>query len=316
MEKPSALAALENLDYPKEKIEVILARGRQPALQRNLAVREAKGEIIFFLDDDSIAQEGLFRANISSYKDAKVAGVGGPVLPLEPKTTVQAATDLVFASIFGDFRGCMKYAKRGPARIVAEDELILCNMSIRKEVFDQVGGFHETLYPNEENALLYKILTFGKGWVFMYAPEAAIRRARPETVGEFARKIFGYGMGRLEQTLVRPSPVCILRLSTVIFPLYWVLLPFAASVTALAFAPAMLYVAGDLAMTARIWRTVRSIKLSLAAFALFPVMHLAYPCGIIWAATVRRIFGRKPRDSAVEIVKVKKLEQSWSEMLS
>ena len=162
MEKPSALAAFENLDYPKEKIEVILAKGHQPALQRNLAVGEAKGDIIFFLDDDSIAQANLFRANISSYKNEKVVGVGGPVLPLEPKTTVQAATDLVFASIFGDFRGCMKYAKRGAARTVAEDELILCNMSIRRNVFEEVGGFHETLYPNEENALLYKILTFGR----------------------------------------------------------------------------------------------------------------------------------------------------------
>lgn len=305
MDAPAVLEALEEIDYPREKIEVILAKGRRPSTQRNRAVAEAGGEILFFLDDDSMVDSGLFRANTAFYREQSVAGVGGPALPTAAENVVQAATDVVFSSIFGDFRGCMKYAKRGAARMVSEDRLILCNMSIRREAFEETGGFHEDLYPNEENALLQKILRSPRGWKFMYAPEAVIRRPRPRTVWEFFAKVAGYGTGRLEQTLIQPSPICLLRLTAVLFPLYWVLLPFAAGVTRWAFLPAAAYAAGNLVMSAKIYMTVRSVRIAAAAFGLFPVMHLAYPLGIIWAGTGRRILGKRRGDGGVEIVKVK-----------
>ena len=304
MERPAALDAIEALDYPREKIEVIIAKGKRPSRQRNMAAREACGEVLFFLDDDSVAPPDLLRVNLSHYAEAKVAGVGGPALPLAPKNTVQAATDVVFASIFGDFRGCMRFAKRGPARPVSEDEVILCNLSVRRDVFEEAGGFHDALYPNEENALLQKILRMGRGRFFMYEPAAPIRRPRPATVGEFWRKVFGYGTGRLEQTLIQPSPICLLRLSAVLFPLYWAALPFLMLLTKWALAPAALYFAGNAAMSLKIAATVRSWKVALSSFLLFPVMHMAYPCGILWAATVRRVFGRRRDEGEVELVKV------------
>jgi glycosyltransferase involved in cell wall biosynthesis len=311
MEEPLALAALEKTDYPPEKIEVIIAKGRRPALQRNAGAREAEGEILFFLDDDSVADPDLFRENVTFYKDPTVVGVGGPALPLPPETKVQAASDVVLASIFGDFRGCMRFARRGPARPVSEDEVILCNLSVRKSVFDEVRGFHDALYPNEENEFLQKVLNVRKADVFMYAPDAVIRRPRPATVGEFWRKVFGYGTGRLEQTLIRPSPICFLRLSAVLFPLYWILLPLLAFLTPWAFAPAVAYLAGNAVMSVKIWFTVRSTGVSLAAFALFPVMHAAYPCGIIWAATGRRIMKRRRGGDDIRVVGFKRFSQAW-----
>jgi len=307
METPAALDSLEALDYPREKFEIIVARGRRPARQRNEAAREARGEVLFFLDDDSIVAPDILRTNLAHYSDPQVAGVGGPALPLEAKNTVQAATDVVFASIFGDFRGCMRFARRGPARPVSEDEVILCNLSVRRDVFEEAGGFHDALYPNEENALLEKVLRMGKGRVFIYEPSAPIERARPGTVGEFFRKVFGYGTGRLEQTLIQPSPICLMRLASVFFPLYWILLPFLLLVTPWAAVPGGLYFAGNAAMSVKIAATVRSLKVAGAAFLLFPVMHVAYPIGILWAATVRRIFGRRADDAKVEVAKVKEL---------
>lgn len=309
METPAVLDGLRSVDYPRERIEVLVVRGRRPALQRNEAAKVAKGDILFFLDDDSTADVDLFKKNVSFYENPQVAGVGGPALPLAPETTVQAATDIVLASIFGDFRGCMRFASRGEARRVAEDEVILCNLSLRREAFLEADGFHDALYPNEENALLQKILSRHDNRVFMYAPDAVIRRPRPRTVGEFWRKVFGYGMGRLEQTLLQPSPICFLRLSAVLFPLYWLALPLLFFANPWALLPGALYFAGNAVMTAKVYATVRSLGVSLAAFVLFPVMHMAYPAGIIWAATVRRIFGRRVGDEAVEVVRVKSFDE-------
>ena len=53
------------LDYPAERLEVIVARGRQPSAQRNKAIEAAAGEWIYFLDDDSEPEpQNLIRASI------------------------------------------------------------------------------------------------------------------------------------------------------------------------------------------------------------------------------------------------------------
>jgi succinoglycan biosynthesis protein ExoA len=50
-----AVTAARQLDYPPELLEIIVARGKQPSVQRNTALRAARGELVYFLDDDSIA---------------------------------------------------------------------------------------------------------------------------------------------------------------------------------------------------------------------------------------------------------------------
>ena len=47
-------AAARQLDYPADRLEIIIARGRQPSVQRNVALRAARGEWIYFLDDDAL----------------------------------------------------------------------------------------------------------------------------------------------------------------------------------------------------------------------------------------------------------------------
>ncbi|NDA68418.1 MAG: glycosyltransferase family 2 protein [Verrucomicrobia bacterium] len=55
---PLALAAARQLDHPADRLEIIVARGQQPSVQRNTALRAAKGELIYFLDDDSLPPPG------------------------------------------------------------------------------------------------------------------------------------------------------------------------------------------------------------------------------------------------------------------
>jgi cellulose synthase/poly-beta-1,6-N-acetylglucosamine synthase-like glycosyltransferase len=58
-----AVAAARELDYPADLLEIIVARGRQPSVQRNTALHAARGDLVFFLDDDSVAlPESLRRA--------------------------------------------------------------------------------------------------------------------------------------------------------------------------------------------------------------------------------------------------------------
>src|SRR5258708_16350161 len=56
-----ALTASRALDYPREKLELLVARGRQPAVQRNDPLNAARGELIYFFDDDSTPLPGNLR---------------------------------------------------------------------------------------------------------------------------------------------------------------------------------------------------------------------------------------------------------------
>ena len=56
-----AIAASRALDYPAGKVAIILARGRQPSVQRNAGLKAARGELIYFLDDDSMPEAGSLR---------------------------------------------------------------------------------------------------------------------------------------------------------------------------------------------------------------------------------------------------------------
>src|SRR5215469_12771814 len=73
-----AAAAARQLDYPSDKLEIIVVRSTDlatlPSMKRNAAIRAARGELIYFLDDDSIPQRGNLRRAGAFFSDPK-----GPV---------------------------------------------------------------------------------------------------------------------------------------------------------------------------------------------------------------------------------------------
>ena len=75
-----AVAASRALDYPADKLEIIVARGKQPSAQRNAALKAAHGDLIYFLDDDSAPEPGNLRRAVAHFSDPKVQMVGGPNL--------------------------------------------------------------------------------------------------------------------------------------------------------------------------------------------------------------------------------------------
>ncbi len=198
-----AVAAARALDYPAEKVELILARGKQPSVQRNTALREAKGELIYFLDDDSLAQPGNLKRAVQHFRDPQVQMVGGPNLCPPDAPFLEQVFALVLSSwiAFGPSRA--RYTKVGTVRATSEKELILCNMLGRRATLLQHGGFNEALYPNEENALMDNIQK--AGGKLIYDPELFVWRRPRRTLGQFMRMLRTYGRGRAEQFRTTPT---------------------------------------------------------------------------------------------------------------
>jgi succinoglycan biosynthesis protein ExoA len=198
-----AVAATRRLDYPASRLEILVVRGTQPSAQRNLAAREARGEWIYFLDDDSDPDTGNLRRGLAHGMRPEVAMVGGPTRCPADAPTRERLFQAVMGSwaAFGPSRA--RYAAVGVVRETGEKELILCNLLVRKSIFLASGGFDEALYPNEENALMDQIRA--EGHRLIYDPDFTIQRRPRPTVGAFARMLFGYGRGRAEQFRSHPT---------------------------------------------------------------------------------------------------------------
>jgi cellulose synthase/poly-beta-1,6-N-acetylglucosamine synthase-like glycosyltransferase len=198
-----AVTAARSLDYPREKLEIIVARGKQPSVQRNAAMREARGELIYFLDDDSTPPPGNLRRAVAAFTDTKVKMAGGPNLCPPDAPFLEQVFALVHASWLAFFSSHARYAPVGRTRPSSEKELILCNLVARRDAMLELGGFNEALYPNEENALMDELQK--RGGILLYDPELIVHRRPRSTLKAFAKMLLNYGRGRAEQVRLHPT---------------------------------------------------------------------------------------------------------------
>ena len=224
-----AATAARQLDYPADKLEIMLARGQQPSVQRNTALRSARGELIYFLDDDSLALPGNLRRAVKHFRNPRVQMVGGPNLCPPDAPALEQLFALVLASwlAFGPSRA--RYAKVGILRATSEKELILCNLVARRETLLKHGGFNEALYPNEENALMDEIQH--AGGKLLYDPELLVYRRPRRTLVAFARMLRIYGRGRAEQFRATPTFGSALNFVPPLFLVYLLTLPLVRATT-------------------------------------------------------------------------------------
>ena len=141
---------------------------------RNAGVKNARGEIIAFVDDDAVADVNWLENLIKNYEDPMVVGVGGLIKPLwesgSPAWFPEELNWVVGCSYKGlpEHRACV----RNP---------IGCNMSFRKSVFEKVGYFRsdvgrfgKKLLAGEEPELSKRISEKMLGSKIVYEPSAVV----------------------------------------------------------------------------------------------------------------------------------------------
>jgi len=278
--KVRALEALRGLDYPPGRMEVIIAEGRQPSVQRNRAAAEAGGDILYFLDDDSMVTPGLFGIIAERFNNQKISAVGGPIITPETDSFLRKGFGLALSSAFGGATIRARYCKVGTERKATENDLILANLAFRKSVFLGAGGFNEKLYPNEENELMNRLQA--EGHVFLYVPDAFLYRSQRPSLKAYMRQVFTYGRGRMDQNYAHPGGFRPLHLVPALFLLYAASLLFINNLFYLI--PAFIYIAANLFFSAAAAARARNpLYIFLMPFLLL-VLHLGYGAGFLWGA--------------------------------
>lgn len=272
----AALDAVARLDYPRHMLEVIVAEGNRPSIQRNRAAASASGDLLYFLDDDSIVPPDLIRRVIPHFGDVRVAAAGGPSLTPDTDTLRQKAFGAALSSLVGGGGVRNRYRRAGTVRNTGDNELILCNLCFRRDLYLECGGLDERLYPNEENELMDRLLRSGR--TLVHDPDLAVLRSQRATWRAFARQLFTYGRGRGEQTLIsrRMAPVSLIPS---LFLAYLFILPLADNPVYTL--PLLCYAGTVLASASREWYLSGIWQMLPLVSAAIPILHLAYGAGMI-----------------------------------
>jgi succinoglycan biosynthesis protein ExoA len=280
-----AVSASLSLEYPAAKLEILVARGRQPSAQRNAGIKAAKGELIYFLDDDSVPQPASLARAVPHFSDPNVKMVGGPNVCPPDAPWLEQVFGLVLSSwlAFGPSRA--RYVSINGVRRTSEKELILCNLIARRQAMLDLGGFNEALYPNEENALMDELQR--RGGILIYDPQFTVQRRPRSTLRAFARMAQTYGRGRAEQFRVNPTPGSIMNFVPPAFLIYLLAAPLlTAKFGRLALLPLLAYALCLITQASALLRRAQFVA-CLAAIPLIVLTHILYGFGFLRGLATR-----------------------------
>ncbi len=245
------IESLLALDYPADHVEVLLVDDASdpplaPALEglpvqvirldknvgqskaRNIAATLAKGDLLAFIDNDCLAEPGWLRTLVPYLDEIRTGLVGGKVLAAPASGAVAAFESVRSPLDMGD-----KGGEIGPGRRVAY--LPTCNLLVRRDVFEQAGGFDEGMFVGEDVDFIWRALQMGSR--AFYAPEGRVIHRHRVRLLPLLRRRADYGSSEAILSGKHPAGRRVMSL-----PLTSLLLLFA-----LAFWPVSLLTAGVLA---------------------------------------------------------------------
>jgi glycosyltransferase involved in cell wall biosynthesis len=166
---------------------------------RNSGVRVARGDVIAFIDDDAWAEPGWWGALAAVYADPLVMAAGGGIVP-----AWEAGRPAWFPPEFDWVIGC---TYRGmPQGQAAVRNMIGCNMSFRREAFEEVGSFSHGIgrigtrpLGGEETELCIRAQRRWPDRVILYEPSAIVNHRVPAargTVGYFRSRCYAEGLSK------------------------------------------------------------------------------------------------------------------------
>ena len=170
-----------------------LATGKvRPAEKRNLGIREAKGEIIAFIDDDAYPEAHWLEYAVRYFGEPTIGAVGGPgVTP--PGDCLLAQ---VGGAVYDNFlvSGNYRYRYRaGGVRMDVED-YPSCNLLVWRDLLLEIGGYRTDFWPGEDTLLCKDIIDRWRRIV--YDPWVIVFHHRRPLFRPHLRQLGRYGFHR------------------------------------------------------------------------------------------------------------------------
>lgn len=163
-----------------ENISTIFVRQQGAHYARNHAALKARGKILYFTDDDMIANVNLLTKLIHAFElDNRIGVVTGKIIPrFEEKPPAWVKNDLINGLLSLTDKNRKEYL------IVSENDIGVysCHQAIKKNIFFEAGGFNPDITAgvwigDGETGLNIKIKRLGV--YFAYTSESIIKHIIP-----------------------------------------------------------------------------------------------------------------------------------------
>lgn len=249
-----------------------------PAEARNVAVRHAQAELVYFLDDDAwLPDDGALARVVAAFRaDPELAVLGGPNLTPPDDPEIAHLTGTLLGSWVATGPTAARYRPRraGPA---SERELILCNLAARREALEA----HElpAFFPGEENALLALLRSEGRR--LAYDPDVFVYHHRRASLGAYLGHVQFYGRGRAYALLHTRRAFHALHAAPLALLVYLLLAPVLTWLEPLLAAPLLVYLVCCVFAASGIALRARRPGWLPTLVWLLPATHLAYAIGFV-----------------------------------
>ncbi|MBA7507792.1 Undecaprenyl-phosphate 4-deoxy-4-formamido-L-arabinose transferase [subsurface metagenome] len=156
------------------------------AAARNLGVKNARGEVILFTDDDCVVPRNWINQHLKHYGEKNVAGVGGTLWPKE----MNWIEEFKIAEYLDEFTQLMEVTdpKMGKG-------LATCNCSYRKKVFERIGPFDENFLTGSDPEFSKRVLS--NGYPLIKDPSIKVYHLRIDSFGSILKTRFKRSQGIL-----------------------------------------------------------------------------------------------------------------------
>ena len=203
-------------------VSVIPTGKVRPAEKRNLGIGAAKGDIVAFIDDDAYPDEHWLENAVKYFGEPTIAALGGPGVTPPGDGFWAKCGGRVYENLFvsGNYR--YRYIGGRVRRDI--DDYPSCNLFVRRDVLNAIGGYRTDFWPGEDTLLCEDIVRKAKRRI-VYDPWTLVYHHRRSLFAAHLRQLGRYGFHR--GYFVKRFPATSCRLSYFIptlFVIYLVLL--------------------------------------------------------------------------------------------
>lgn len=218
----ACLRAVRELDYPDFEVLVVdnapsddstrelvsgtaarYVREARPGLDwaRNRGLRESRGELVAFIDDDARPDSRWLRAIAHAFADPEVMAVTGPVAPLELETRAQILFEFEIGGMMhGVNRRTIRGARAAPRDLLWSSSFVVgTNMAYRRQVFDTEAGFDPALDVGTASGgggdLEMGHRLVARGHTLVYEPAALVWHVHRRTLHGLRHQLYGNQTG-------------------------------------------------------------------------------------------------------------------------
>ncbi len=215
-----SIAHFSNLDYPEFEVLIItdnplaqtlsssakfiwlMSNGDgNPSLKRNIGAKNASGNVLVFLDDDAYPTVSWLSNAALIFEDSQVYALGGPAMTPPDVSMSERASGYVLQSFLASGNTSYRH-KPQSSRLIADYPTV--NLFVRKDIFDQIGGFGLEFWPGEDTKLCLDLVT-KMGRKFLYSPDPVVYHHRRTLFKPHLTQISRYGKHRGQYARIFPE---------------------------------------------------------------------------------------------------------------